>query len=152
VPARPPPAACSPLPCSARRHRARLARLALAHTPLAHPRPPAFLPPPQALATGTGEFDAALLLQALPKALAIDERRVGWTVKELVGTRKRMLLVQAVSQFRCARREGQRALGRGALWVAACRVGHPSPATAALPDARLPFPPACLSPHAGRSA
>jgi hypothetical protein len=40
------------------------------------------------------------MLTKLPEALQIDKRRVGWTVKELVGSRKRMLLVQAVSQYR----------------------------------------------------
>jgi hypothetical protein len=77
-------------------------------TPASHPTTP------QALATGNGEFDAGFLLQQLPKALGIDERRVGWTVKELVGTRKRMLLVQAVSQFRCGRvQAGARRGARG---------------------------------------
>jgi hypothetical protein len=54
----------------------------------------------KALATGDGSFDPEYMLTKLPEALQIDKRRVGWTVKELVGSRKRMLLVQAVSQYR----------------------------------------------------
>lgn len=49
---------------------------------------------------GTGDFDASYLLGELPKALALDQRRVDMIVKELVASRKRMLLVQAVSQLR----------------------------------------------------
>lgn len=46
------------------------------------------------------EFDADLLLKKLPQILGIEEKRVRMLLKELVGSRKRMLLVQAVSQNR----------------------------------------------------
>ncbi|KAF8060559.1 SULTR2 [Scenedesmus sp. PABB004] len=49
---------------------------------------------------GKGEFDADLLLRELPAVLDIEDRRVRMLIKELVGARKRMLLVQAVSQHR----------------------------------------------------
>ncbi|KAF6255592.1 hypothetical protein COO60DRAFT_1641425 [Scenedesmus sp. NREL 46B-D3] len=49
---------------------------------------------------GKGEFDAQFLLKELPSILDIEEKRVRMLLKELVGARKRMLLVQAVSQHR----------------------------------------------------
>jgi hypothetical protein len=49
---------------------------------------------------GKAEFDAAFLLGELPKIMGLEEKRVRMLLKELVGARKRMLLVQAVSQFR----------------------------------------------------
>ncbi|KXZ55238.1 hypothetical protein GPECTOR_3g379 [Gonium pectorale] len=49
---------------------------------------------------GSGEADAAYYLQTLPTALALPANKVRMIVKEEVSTRKRMLLVQAVSQFR----------------------------------------------------
>ncbi|KAI8462392.1 MAG: hypothetical protein J3K34DRAFT_448722 [Monoraphidium minutum] len=52
------------------------------------------------LGDGRAEFDAELLLGTLPKILGVDEKRVGTLLKELIGSRKRMLLVQAVSQHR----------------------------------------------------
>lgn len=52
------------------------------------------------ISDGKGDADAAMLREKLPAALALDERRVNSTIKELTGSRKRMLLVQAVSQFR----------------------------------------------------
>ncbi|GBF94257.1 110 kDa translocon of chloroplast envelope inner membrane [Raphidocelis subcapitata] len=52
------------------------------------------------LGDGRAQFDAKLLLQELPQILGIEQRRVDALVKELVGSRKRMLLVQAVSQHR----------------------------------------------------
>eukprot|EP00878_Enallax_costatus_P008337 GHUV01008715.1.p1 GENE.GHUV01008715.1~~GHUV01008715.1.p1 ORF type:complete len:884 (+),score=360.27 GHUV01008715.1:261-2912(+) len=57
---------------------------------------------------GKAEFDANFLLKELPSILAIDDRRVRMLLKELVGARKRMLLVQAVSQHR-QRRPGDAA-------------------------------------------
>ncbi len=56
------------------------------------------------------------MLKKLPAMLGLDERKIKTVVKELVASRKRMLLVQAVSQFRQKRpsetvREGGR-LGR----------------------------------------
>eukprot|EP00877_Chromochloris_zofingiensis_P006644 jgi/Chrzof1/2232/Cz11g07180.t1_TIC110[v5.2] len=52
------------------------------------------------LSNGKAEFDADLLLKKLPQILGIEEKRVRMLLKELVGSRKRMLLVQAVSQNR----------------------------------------------------
>uniref|UniRef100_A0A7S0S6E9 Uncharacterized protein n=1 Tax=Chlamydomonas leiostraca TaxID=1034604 RepID=A0A7S0S6E9_9CHLO len=49
---------------------------------------------------GSGTFDADYMLHKLPAMLGLEERKVKQIVKELVGTRKRMLLVQAVSQHR----------------------------------------------------
>ncbi|GLC39997.1 hypothetical protein PLESTB_000120100 [Pleodorina starrii] len=49
---------------------------------------------------GSGDADSAHYLQALPAALALPANKVRLIVKEEVATRKRMLLVQAVSQFR----------------------------------------------------
>uniref|UniRef100_A0A383VE54 Uncharacterized protein n=1 Tax=Tetradesmus obliquus TaxID=3088 RepID=A0A383VE54_TETOB len=49
---------------------------------------------------GKADFDAQYLLKELPAVLDIDEKRVRMLLKELVGARKRMLLVQAVSQHR----------------------------------------------------
>ena len=52
------------------------------------------------LGDGKGDFDAAFLLGELPKILNVDDKRVRMLLRELVGARKRMLLVQAVSQAR----------------------------------------------------
>ncbi|KAI8475724.1 MAG: hypothetical protein J3K34DRAFT_517150 [Monoraphidium minutum] len=52
------------------------------------------------LSDGKAKFDAQLLLHDLPKVLGVDEKRVTALLRELVGSRKRMLLVQAVSQHR----------------------------------------------------
>ena len=49
---------------------------------------------------GSGDLDAEFLIQKLPKILLLDDRKVAMVVKELVASRKRMLLVQAVSQLR----------------------------------------------------
>jgi len=57
------------------------------------------------LGDGKGNFDAKLLLDELPKILGIDQRRIDALLRELVGSRKRMLLVQAVSQHRQKRRD-----------------------------------------------
>jgi hypothetical protein len=44
---------------------------------------------------GTGDLDANYILKELPlNILGLDERRVGYTAKELVGSRRRLLLVQ----------------------------------------------------------
>lgn len=53
---------------------------------------------------GTGDFDSRYLLEELPKVLGVEQRRVDSIVKELAESRKRMLLVQAVSQLRQRRR------------------------------------------------
>ena len=72
--------------------------------------------------TGSGDLDPSFVLEELPKMLVLPERKVQQTVKELVSSRKRMLLVQAVSTMRQRRpaetvrggREGrQREGGRG---------------------------------------
>ena len=52
------------------------------------------------LSDGKAKFDAKLLLDELPKILGVDERKLNALLRELVGSRKRMLLVQAVSQHR----------------------------------------------------
>jgi hypothetical protein len=52
------------------------------------------------LTDGAAKFDANTLLVELPKVLGIEQKRVDALVRELVGSRKRMLLVQAVSQHR----------------------------------------------------
>ncbi|KIY96976.1 hypothetical protein MNEG_10986 [Monoraphidium neglectum] len=52
------------------------------------------------LSDGKAKFDAQLLLVDLPKILGVDQRRVDALLRELVGSRKRMLLVQAVSHHR----------------------------------------------------
>ncbi|GFH06038.1 uncharacterized protein HaLaN_00599, partial [Haematococcus lacustris] len=49
---------------------------------------------------GTGDFDAQFVLKELPALLGLEDKRVMSVVKELVGTRRRLLLVQAVSQYR----------------------------------------------------
>ncbi|GIL58607.1 hypothetical protein Vafri_13622 [Volvox africanus] len=49
---------------------------------------------------GTGDADSKHYLHTLPAALALPANKVRLIVKEEVSTRKRMLLVQAVSQFR----------------------------------------------------
>ncbi len=47
-----------------------------------------------------GDFDASFMFGELAKVLGIEERRIRMVVKELVGSRRRMTLVQAVSQLR----------------------------------------------------
>jgi hypothetical protein len=49
---------------------------------------------------GSGDLDPEFLLKELPKMLSLEDRKIKQTVKELVSSRKRMLLVQAVSQYR----------------------------------------------------
>jgi uncharacterized tellurite resistance protein B-like protein len=49
---------------------------------------------------GSGDLDSEFILNKLPKVLSLDERKVAMVVKEIVASRKRMLLVQAVSQLR----------------------------------------------------
>ncbi|EFJ41589.1 hypothetical protein VOLCADRAFT_98450 [Volvox carteri f. nagariensis] len=49
---------------------------------------------------GSGDADSKHFLHTLPAALALPANKVRLIVKEEVSTRKRMLLVQAVSQFR----------------------------------------------------
>lgn len=67
-----------------------------------HPsiRPPTHRELDKRLNDGKGEFDAAFLVNELPAMLGIEEKRVRMLLRELVGARKRMLLVQAVSQYR----------------------------------------------------
>ncbi|GFH05898.1 uncharacterized protein HaLaN_00440, partial [Haematococcus lacustris] len=43
---------------------------------------------------GTGDFDAQFVLKELPALLGLEDKRVMSVVKELVGTRRRLLLVQ----------------------------------------------------------
>lgn len=54
----------------------------------------------KAINDGTGELDAAYLTDKVPKMLALDPKKVKGIIKELVGSRKRMLMVSAISQFR----------------------------------------------------
>eukprot|EP00798_Chlamydomonas_sp_ICE-L_P010243 gene10243-8160_t len=56
-----------------------------------------------AVSDGTGNLDADYLLKKLPEILDLPPRKVAMIVKELAGTRRRMLLVQAVSQLRSKR-------------------------------------------------
>lgn len=49
---------------------------------------------------GTGDLDPAYLLEKVPKVLQLQEFKVKQIVKELVATRRRLLMVQAVSQLR----------------------------------------------------
>ncbi|PNW77802.1 hypothetical protein CHLRE_10g452450v5 [Chlamydomonas reinhardtii] len=49
---------------------------------------------------GSGETDVSYFKELLPAALQLPENKIRIIVKEEVSTRKRMLLVQAVSQFR----------------------------------------------------
>ena len=50
--------------------------------------------------SGTGELNADYVLNQLPAMLSLDEKKTKPIVKEIIGSRKRMLLVQAVSQYR----------------------------------------------------
>jgi hypothetical protein len=52
------------------------------------------------LCDGTGNFDAADTLEALPTKMKLDRKFVTKALKEIVGSRRRMLLVQAISQLR----------------------------------------------------
>lgn len=52
------------------------------------------------LSSGTGEFDEERLLQELPAALHLPERRVKAAIEAAAGDRKRNVLVQAVSLLR----------------------------------------------------
>lgn len=52
------------------------------------------------IADGSGDLDAEWMLKKVPEVLALPQRKVDMIVKELVASRKRMLLVQAVSQYR----------------------------------------------------
>jgi hypothetical protein len=54
----------------------------------------------EVLSNGTGEFDEARILQELPEALALPERRVRAAIEGQARDRKRTVLVQAVSQLR----------------------------------------------------
>jgi hypothetical protein len=46
------------------------------------------------LSAGSGDLDGAYILKELPSILGLDGRRVGYIAKELVGSRRRLLLVQ----------------------------------------------------------
>lgn len=52
------------------------------------------------ISDGSGDLDADFIIQQLPKMLSLEERKIKQIVKELVASRKRTLLVQAVSQYR----------------------------------------------------
>jgi len=49
---------------------------------------------------GSGEAEGSYFHEELPKMLGLNDTKVRLITKELVGSRKRMMLVQAVSQFR----------------------------------------------------
>mmetsp|Transcript_30974 Transcript_30974/g.68639 ORF Transcript_30974/g.68639 Transcript_30974/m.68639 type:complete len:1037 (+) Transcript_30974:146-3256(+) len=49
---------------------------------------------------GSGDLDADFVLKKLPEVLVLEQRKVAMVIKEIVSSRKRMLLVQAVSQQR----------------------------------------------------
>ena len=56
---------------------------------------------PCGLPAGSGELNADFILRKLPyEVLSLEEFKVKSMIKELVLSRKRMLLVQAVSQHR----------------------------------------------------
>ncbi|GFR49409.1 hypothetical protein Agub_g11462 [Astrephomene gubernaculifera] len=75
---------------------------------------------------GTGEADTSYYLQTLPTALALPANKVRLIVKEEVGSRKRMLLVQAVSQWRQRRlREAVTSLNNLLSCVALQPEEHP---------------------------
>jgi hypothetical protein len=50
--------------------------------------------------SGSGDLNPDYILKQLPSMLSLEEKKINPIVKELVASRKRMLLVQAVSQFR----------------------------------------------------
>lgn len=52
------------------------------------------------LPTGSGDLSADYFLKELPLMLSLEEKKTKPIVKEIVSSRKRMLLVQAVSQYR----------------------------------------------------
>eukprot|EP00798_Chlamydomonas_sp_ICE-L_P030469 gene30469-35480_t len=54
----------------------------------------------QQVSDGTGEADSEFLLTKLPEALELDKKKIERVIKEMVGSRRRTLLVQAVSQVR----------------------------------------------------
>lgn len=54
----------------------------------------------KAVTDGLGEFDKEYLLHQLPKMLDLEEKKIKPIIKELVGSRKRLLLVSAISQYR----------------------------------------------------
>ncbi|KAL6749845.1 hypothetical protein V8C86DRAFT_3110990, partial [Haematococcus lacustris] len=54
---------------------------------------------------GTGKLNPQFVLKELPILLGLEDKRVMSVVKELVGSRRRLLLVQAVSQHRQKRSE-----------------------------------------------
>ena len=50
--------------------------------------------------TGTGDLDPEYVLKQLPSMLSLEEKKIKPIIKEIVASRRRMLLVQAVSQYR----------------------------------------------------
>lgn len=52
------------------------------------------------LGDGSGDFDAARYLEALPRELGLPQRRVDAAVEALTKDRKRTVLVQAISYLR----------------------------------------------------
>eukprot|EP00798_Chlamydomonas_sp_ICE-L_P014703 gene14703-20743_t len=52
------------------------------------------------ISDGTGELQSEYILEKLPRVLVLDKRKVAMVLKELVGSRRRVLLVQAISQLR----------------------------------------------------
>ena len=49
---------------------------------------------PHAFFPGSGDIEGAYMLEELPKMLGLSDSKVRMITKELVGSRKRMMLVQ----------------------------------------------------------
>jgi len=74
----------------------------------------------RAIGDDQGTLDKQYMLHTLPAMLSLDERRIKSIIKELAGSRKRLLLVQAISQYR--QRRPSEVTGSLLNLLSCCRV------------------------------